>query len=168
MGAFNVLAVIWFMTHIPITLFMDSQIVLPRSAFPDAALQVGDWYVSMTHDPIVRAAPAWARGLVWCELLLQLPFFFVAARAYAKGACPWIRLPSVVYGAHTCTTLMPILMEIWYSPLVPSHRHRCILTGIYLPYVLVPMLIGVVEFISLSNSLSSQNSIKIGSSKKTH
>ena len=25
------------------------------------------------------------RGMVWCELLLQLPFFFVAAWAYAKG-----------------------------------------------------------------------------------
>lgn len=40
-----------------------------------------------------------------------------------------MRLPSVAYGAHTCTTLVPILTEIWHSPAVPTHTQRLLLTG---------------------------------------
>jgi hypothetical protein len=38
-------------------------------------------------------------------------------------------LPSVAYGAHTCTTLVPILTHIYHSPAVPTFSHRLMLTG---------------------------------------
>mmetsp|Transcript_29028 Transcript_29028/g.55700 ORF Transcript_29028/g.55700 Transcript_29028/m.55700 type:complete len:172 (+) Transcript_29028:14-529(+) len=153
--AFSWIASAWFISHIPITLFMDAQIVLPRSMFPVQAWEMCDWYQKSTHDPLVRSSPAWFRGLVWCELLLQLPFFFAATYAYTKSIAQtdydysWIQVPSIAYGAHTCTTLVPILMEMWHSPSVPTIFHRKLLTAIYMPYLLFPMLIGAYEFIRL-------------------
>jgi hypothetical protein len=33
----------------------------------------------------VRDNPIWFVAFVWCELVLQLPFFFIAAYAYFAG-----------------------------------------------------------------------------------
>jgi hypothetical protein len=33
----------------------------------------------------VRDNPIWFVAFVWCELVLQLPFFFIAAYAYLAG-----------------------------------------------------------------------------------
>jgi hypothetical protein len=145
----DLLAVVWFTLHIPITMLVDAQIVLPRASFPTVAVELADWYVHLTKDPFVRATPAFIRSLVWCELLFQLPFFFVAAYAYAKGGCSWIQLPSVVYGAHTSTTLVPILCELWNVPSVPTDRDRLVLTGFYLPYFVIPLFIGCVELLEV-------------------
>lgn len=152
---FRWVATVWFLVHIPITMFIDAQIVLPAYLFPTTAVQLCDWYVGNAFDPLVRAAPAWFRGLVWCEVLLQLPFFCVAAYAYGSSlsihrpCCEWIQLPSVVYGGHTCTTLVPILAELWNSPSVPTSQHRQILTAIYMPYLVFPLIIGCYEYRNL-------------------
>mmetsp|Transcript_34900 Transcript_34900/g.76299 ORF Transcript_34900/g.76299 Transcript_34900/m.76299 type:complete len:163 (+) Transcript_34900:46-534(+) len=151
---FRSIAIVWYALHIPITLLVDAQIVLPRTLFPTFALYLADVYVQRTFDPFVRAAPAFIRALVWCELLLQLPFFIVALYAYAKKL-EWIRIWTVVYGVHTSTTLAPILFELWNVPTIPTDQHRLVLTGIYLPYLLVPLFLGSVELRRVHNTLQS-------------
>eukprot|EP00959_Pyramimonas_sp_CCMP1952_P342503 7175832-Pyramimonas_sp.AAC.2 len=83
----------------------------------------------------------------------------VALYAYAKGGCRWIQLPAVVYGAHTSTTLAPILLELWSVPTIPTDQNRLALTGIYLPYLLIPMFIGCVEFRNVYNALQRNTTI---------
>lgn len=51
----------------------------------------------------------------------------------------WIQVPSIAYGAHTCTTLVPILMEMWHSPSVPTIFHRKLLTGVILRVSYCPL-----------------------------
>ena len=140
--ALRVLFVLYFATHIPITLLVDAQAVLPPAWFPGFARRLVDYHVRTFHDPLMRAPqPGWFRALVACELGLQLPFFFVALRALAArddGA----RDAMLVYGAHVATTMVPILGALATdNSAFPSELARLTLVGIYSPYLLVPLLL---------------------------
>jgi len=76
------------------------------------------------------------------ELLFQLPFFFVGFRAFYERR-NWIRIPGIAYGAHTATTLVPILAEILTHDEFPSEAARWQLFLIYLPYLVIPAMIAV-------------------------
>jgi hypothetical protein len=86
------------------------------------------------------AAPfaPWFKALICAELALQLPFFFAASYAFAKRR-NWIRIPALIYGVHTATSLLPILAELATSPKVPSDAARVQLLALYLPYLLLPL-----------------------------
>jgi hypothetical protein len=137
--AFDYLAVAYFATHIPTTLLIDAQTVLPEAAFPKSALTALDWHVAVNKDPFIGAAsrPPWFRGIVWAELLLQVPLFVLLLVGWARCAA-WVRLPVVIYGAHTATTLVPILAEIAAAPGL-SDGERWKLVAIYIPYLLMPL-----------------------------
>ena len=55
----------------------------------------------------------------------------------------WIRIPGIAYGAHTATTLVPILAEILTHDEFPSEAARWQLFLIYLPYLVIPAMIAV-------------------------
>lgn len=87
----------------------------------------------------MRDAPLWFRSFVWCELLVQLPFFFAAAHAYAFGR-RWVRAPMLMYGAHAATTVVPMLAEFWSHAANPG---RWSLVAMYGTYALVPLLLAL-------------------------
>lgn len=61
----------------------------------------------------------------------------MATYAFARRR-NWIRIPALVYGVHTATTLLPILLEIYESTAVPSPAARAQLLLLYAPYLLLP------------------------------
>jgi len=129
---------LYFATHIPITLLIDAQGV--SSAFhPQACKDLLAWYTKEFGDFLMDSPPQWFRSIVACELLFQLPFFFVAVNGFWHGKNS-MRLPCLVYGAHVATTLVPILDAFAHaSHLTPEQK--AILIGIYFPYLLVPLLL---------------------------
>lgn len=100
---------LYFATHIPITLFIDLQALLPEHVYPQQVgvtngrivfishfysltvlplLQLKDvlrWYSEEFKDPMVVDPPEWFKSFIFCEAFLQLPFFPVAAYAFLKG-----------------------------------------------------------------------------------
>jgi hypothetical protein len=58
--------------------------------FPRFAKDLLQWHIRTNGDFLVRDNPRWFVAFVWCEVLVQLPFFFVAAYAYAAGEC-WVQ-----------------------------------------------------------------------------
>ncbi|KAK9824196.1 hypothetical protein WJX72_008450 [[Myrmecia] bisecta] len=136
----DLLFVIFFVTHIPITLFVDSQAVLPSSWYPSLAKELNTWYLTEYNDPLMGEMPPWFKALVWNEVFIQLPFFFVGAYAFAAGKA-WIRKPAIVYGLTTATTLVPILGEFILSP--KTDFARWTLVAFYIPYLIVPLMIGI-------------------------
>lgn len=138
---FDLLIVIFFLTHIPITIFIDSQAVLPKEWYANRAVIMLDWYLGTYGDPLIKINPPWFRVLVWNELLLQLPFFFIGAYAFTAGK-RWIQQPALVYGVSTATTLLPILGELAFAPADPS-VNRLALILFYVPYLLVPLALAV-------------------------
>ncbi|XP_030296134.1 sigma intracellular receptor 2 [Sparus aurata] len=149
--AIRILEIIFFLyfaSHIPITLFIDLQALLPGHVFPQPLRDLLKWYAAEFKDPMMMDPPHWFKSFIYCEAVLQMPFFPVAAYAFLKGGCKWIRTPAIVYSAHVATTLVPILGHIlFYQFPVGPHpgpqtlQERMLLVSIYAPYLLVPLLL---------------------------
>lgn len=81
---------IFFVLHIPITLLVDCQHLLPSALRPFPHFV--PWYVRASADPVLRGAfgPGrewdWIRLFLQMELWVQLPCFFVGAWGLWNGA----------------------------------------------------------------------------------
>ena len=86
----------------------------------------------------MKDTPPWFLGLAVNEVFLQLPFFFVGAYAFILGKA-WIRMPALIYGVSTATTLVPIFAEFLSQP----GPHQKTLIAFYLPYLILPAAIAI-------------------------
>ncbi|KAI8055728.1 transmembrane protein 6/97, partial [Syncephalis plumigaleata] len=156
----------YFLSHIPASLLIDTQVVLPPSWIPSFLSELRAWYAYTTGDPFMRPdQPAgafdfvWFRGMVVCELCFQLPLMLLAVQIF----CPWTkqasanastaypvrvrnlrrwRVPLLAFGVHTATTLVPILAELYAWPTVNSSTTAdaaALLYSFYVPYLLGPL-----------------------------
>ncbi|XP_021495448.1 sigma intracellular receptor 2 [Meriones unguiculatus] len=142
---------LYFVSHIPITMFIDLQAVLPSELYPKEVSRLLKWYSREFKDPLIQDPPAWFKSFLFCELVFQLPFFPIAAYAFIKGNCRWIRIPAIMYAVHTITTLIPILYTflledfskaVGFKELRPETFHeRLTLIGIYAPYLIIPLIL---------------------------
>ena len=134
----RILYIAYFVTHIPITILIDLQGLFSTS-YPQILSSILDWYIISFKDPLMRETPTWFRSFLLCELCVQLPFFPVAIYGliYQKN---WIRIPLIIYGTHTATTVFPILSEICLSGAL-RQAEKITLSLIYLPYFLIPLLL---------------------------
>ncbi|XP_032136976.1 sigma intracellular receptor 2 [Sapajus apella] len=142
---------LYFLTHIPVTLFLDLQAVLPRELYPVEFRNLLKWYAKEFKDPLLQELPAWFKSFLFCELVFQLPFFPIATYAFLKGSCKWIRTPAIIYSVHTMTTLIPILSTFLFEDFSkasgfkgqgPETLHeRLTLVSVYAPYLLIPFVL---------------------------
>ncbi|NXA50896.1 SGMR2 protein, partial [Nothocercus julius] len=140
---------LYFLSHIPITLMIDLQPLLPAAGiYPESLTELLQWYAVTFRDPMMMQPPEWFKSFIFCEAFLQLPFFPIAAYAFLKGGCKWIRTPAIIYSSHVATTLLAILAHILFHDFSTSEhsgpqtqRERLILLSIYAPYLLIPLLI---------------------------
>ncbi|XP_052073602.1 sigma intracellular receptor 2-like [Mytilus californianus] len=139
----------YFITHIPISIFVDAQVLLPKWIFPTKVVELKAWYCAEFKDTMMIDPPAWFRTFVYCEFIFQFPFFFVAVYAFIKGIknCSWIRTPMIVYSTHVATTTAAICFHIMYNdfskskPKGPKTQiERQALLMFYFPYLLIPLL----------------------------
>uniref|UniRef100_A0A669PCH6 Transmembrane protein 97 n=1 Tax=Phasianus colchicus TaxID=9054 RepID=A0A669PCH6_PHACC len=75
---------LYFVSHVPITLLLDLQALLPAGLHPQQ-VRLLHWYATAFRDPLMLHPPEWFKAFVYCEAFLQLPFFPVAAYAFLKG-----------------------------------------------------------------------------------
>jgi len=158
-GAFELASWAFFASHVPITLLVDAQAVLPRALYEWGPRRVLELYVGWSRDPLMRLpAQAWFRSIICAELALQLPFFGVALLALrgafderspgpARGLSSpaWLRTLAVAYGAHVATTMVPILatfaLHSERGPNAITPGHRAALVAIYCPYLIMPLAV---------------------------
>ncbi|KAK9716828.1 hypothetical protein K7432_006638 [Basidiobolus ranarum] len=144
----------YFISHIIFTILFDVQCIFPREWFPKFAVDLLGQVILMLKDPFLaitvgypQAAPTkvpnmvWFQGMVWVEAFLQLPFFFWYLNAYFTRNVN-IRIPTIIYGSHVATTLVPILAELVFNPYFEQTLEQKIMTaGIYIPYFIIPLLL---------------------------
>ena len=86
----------------------------------------------------------WFQSIVTLELLFQLPFFFVAlyylSDASDKSYPDSFRTACIAYGAHTATTMAPILATLVTNSNA-TMTERMAVTAVYLPYLVFPLWI---------------------------
>ncbi|XP_024420904.1 sigma intracellular receptor 2 [Desmodus rotundus] len=141
----------YFLSHVPITLLFDMQSVLPREFYPIQLRNLLKWYAKEFKDPLLQYPPMWFKSFLFCELVLQLPFFPIATYAFFKGGCKWIRTPAIIYSVHTMTSLIPILSTLLWEDFSktsafkgqgPKTFHeRLALMCVYAPYFLIPLML---------------------------
>lgn len=176
MTAIRVLEIIFFFyfaSHIPITLFIDLQALLPEHVFPQQLRDLLKWYAQEFKDPMVMVPPEWFKSFIYCEAFLQMPFFPIAAYAFLKGGCKWIRTPAIVYSVHVATTLLPILAHILFHqfpkephPGPQTPQERWLLVSIYAPYLLVPLLITFTMLLSSTYNSDTKRGNMTATAKK--
>uniref|UniRef100_A0A3B4B7K6 Transmembrane protein 97 n=1 Tax=Periophthalmus magnuspinnatus TaxID=409849 RepID=A0A3B4B7K6_9GOBI len=164
---------LYFASHVPITLLIDLQALLPARLYPEQLRDVLLWYGSEFKDPMVLDPPLWFKSFIFCEALVQLPFFPVAAYAFLKGGCRWIRTPAIVYSTHTATTLIPILAHILFStfpsepfPGPQTQSERWFLVSVYAPYLLVPVLLLLTMLFSQTYNSTGQSQSSAATKRK--
>jgi hypothetical protein len=83
----DLLVFLYFVSHIPITIFIDSQVLLRNYfQYPKLLTDVCDNYVRDFQDKLVANPPLFFQVFTACELIIQFPFFFFAAYAYYYGS----------------------------------------------------------------------------------
>lgn len=134
----------FFASHIPISLLLDGQIVLPLKWFPQVIQDVRDFYVSTFRDSLIAGPPfhTWFQSLVACELFFQVPYFVLAVNMLLSKRTTmlprWFQSLSIIYGTHAATTLVPIVAStLWDDETTSSEK--LILFGFYLPYFIFPV-----------------------------
>ncbi|EGD78001.1 transmembrane protein 97 [Salpingoeca rosetta] len=130
----------YFGLHIPISLLMDFQAIVPLKYFPSFAQRLGTYYNNEYKDPLMAAdpKPTWFKSFIWCEAGLQLPFFGLALYAMHTGGS-WIRIPGIIYGTHVATTVVAVLAEVLCGEYGLSWKDKAWLASVYLPWLVIPL-----------------------------
>ncbi|ELK01824.1 sigma intracellular receptor 2 [Pteropus alecto] len=142
---------LFFLFHIPITLLLDLQVVLPRELYPFELRNLLKWYAKEFKDPLLQDPPTWFKSFMYCELVFQLPFFPVATYAFFKGGCKWIRTPAIIYSVHVMSLVIPILSTFLFEDFSEANgfkgqgpktfHERLTLISFYAPYFLIPLML---------------------------
>lgn len=157
----------FFASHIVFTLVVDSQAIVPPHWIPSPCRALLAFYVSSFHDPLFQPDPSssssssssashllWFQALVVCELLFQLPFFVLACRTLYQTPPPsssnengpssysdTFRVACIAYGAHTTTSLVPILFTLALGDHTATFHQRSMLLLLYAPYLILPLIL---------------------------
>ena len=137
-GSSRIAFLIFFVSHIPITILIDGQGAF-RSYYPQFLIDVVSWYCDLFGDVLMKDSSnnkndndndslVWFSSMICCEILFQLPFFIVAVKmmmmttthSSASSASSfekkvddvypeWFRMSCIIYGSHVSTTLVPII-----------------------------------------------------------
>jgi hypothetical protein len=144
--------IIFFITHIPITLVIDAQVIFPKTLVPKLCQKLLECYYATFSDNLMKPPydNVFFSSLVLCELVFQLPFFFIATYALLTRNVSgegWFRSACMIYGSHTTTTLVPILGSIIADAATDSSQ-KILLFFFYFPYFIFPLWLTLIAAVS--------------------
>ncbi|KAJ3210371.1 Transmembrane protein 97 [Dinochytrium kinnereticum] len=119
----DLLFLFYFVIHVPITLLIDIQPLSPPTLHPPAIKALMNTYLNISGDFLMATSPTWFLSILWCELLIQFPFFFYAIHGIWTDS-PHMRVASVAYAGHVLTTMVPILVSFAASGELQTERQR--------------------------------------------
>ncbi|KZT59876.1 hypothetical protein CALCODRAFT_515787 [Calocera cornea HHB12733] len=120
----DMLYFVYFTFHIPVTLSMVVQLLLPKEVLPVSIQEFQDWYLAESGDPVLLGGfgrigqPgifAWSTASLYNETFLQFPIFFVALYGLWK-ASPRINVLIAMYAAATANSIVPCIATILALP----------------------------------------------------
>ncbi|CAE7085372.1 unnamed protein product [Rhizoctonia solani] len=158
------LYLVYFAIHIPPTLLMDLQAILPRGSFPRILQQLPQFYLDMSGDPLIAGAMGlhgvptqftWFYTFLVIEELFQLPLFILGIYMLRKNSS-YTSILLTVYGSHVTTTMAPVLATLLATPKTISNviekasdfsslnsSQFAILLSSYIPFLIIPLVMAV-------------------------
>ncbi|CEL62476.1 Transmembrane protein 97 OS=Macaca fascicularis GN=Tmem97 PE=2 SV=2 [Rhizoctonia solani AG-1 IB] len=159
----DLLYFVFFLIHIPATLLMDLQAIIPPGVMPSFFRIIPNFYLSISGDPLIAGAMGlhgsptqftWFRTFIMIEGLFQLPLFFLGLYALKKDS-PYTPIILTLYGAHVTTTVVPVLTTTLATPTTMvdtskavafaslSQPQLAVLMASYIPFLAVPLAMTV-------------------------
>ncbi|EGW30081.1 uncharacterized protein SPAPADRAFT_57543 [Spathaspora passalidarum NRRL Y-27907] len=148
---------IYFISHIPITIFMDSTIIVPKEYQLELSKTLLDFHISANKDILLIHSPTWFKLFGVVELVFQLPLFFyfiyklLVAPVLDSDYFIW----TIVYGFNASFTTFVCMgwIIIEGQDLGLNLQEIANLCAIYSPYLIIPAWL-------LLNSISRLRKIK--------
>ncbi|KAH8833877.1 transmembrane protein 6/97 [Flagelloscypha sp. PMI_526] len=154
----DLLYIIFFAFHLPASLLMDFQYIVPGSWVPEIMKPLPDHYVKQSNDPLVGgllgyfgdtgSSLVWFKTLCFVEMLVQVPIFILGAWGLWKDS-KFIYPVLLAYAGSTATSTLPCVTVIMDMPLtdipaigiyaVTAAQKSLLLYG-YVPFFLIPLL----------------------------
>ncbi|KAJ3877396.1 transmembrane protein 6/97 [Lentinula edodes] len=131
----------------------DFQKFYPKAYVLTSMLQMRQWWIAISADPLFAAAArgddhlhgelVWFGCFAWLELSFQLPVFILGVReVYGILRSRSIYVLILAYGASTATTVLPCIVHFLQEHLNMTSS-RLMLLSSYVPFFLVPLLMAV-------------------------
>ncbi|GEQ66746.1 hypothetical protein JCM33374_g409 [Metschnikowia sp. JCM 33374] len=129
----------YFVLHIPITVLIDSCLVIPREYRHWVQASLVDFHVQQNKDFLLQNPPLWLQVFGAFELFFQLPVFFIAAYKLYAGYRN-IHVILCVYGFNASFTTAVCLAYVVKTAHVYglSTTEKWSLFALYVPYLLIP------------------------------
>ncbi|CAE6474849.1 unnamed protein product [Rhizoctonia solani] len=160
----DLLYLAYFAIHIPPTVLMDLQAVLPRDLFPSVLQQLPQFYLNMSGDPLIAGAMGlhgvttqftWFYTFLVIEELFQLPLFILGIYLLRQNS-PYTPILLTVYGSHVTTTMAPVLATLLATPrAIPgvvqkvndfsslNSSQLSMLLSSYIPFLIIPLVMAI-------------------------
>lgn len=134
----------YFAAHIPITLVMDSTIVVPPRFQLGFQKMLLAFHLRQNKDFLLVELPLWLRISGAFELFVQLPIFVLALYALRRKLV-WIFPVIMVYGFNAFFTTLLCLAYIYTGAETRGllTREMFNLLGLYVPYLVIPFFMMV-------------------------
>lgn len=174
----DLLYFIFFLLHIPATLLLDAQAVIPSWIVPTPLKGLPRLYFDSSADPLMGGPLGfipghehlWFMPFLYVETYFQLPVFFIGASKLWKGTTDVYPL-LLAYGASTTVTLLPCIAVLLATPLTSpetiatgihsvTDSQRFSLLASYLPFFFIPLLLTIDMSLRLSKLLARSEVVK--------
>lgn len=131
----------YFLLHIPITILIDSCLVLPLSSRFALQNTLVEFHILSNKDFLLADPPLWLQVFGGFEILFQLPFFIVGAWALWEQWAP-IYVGITVYGFNAFLTTLVCLAYVQSEGVANGLTSDDVLAlgGLYTPYLVIPLV----------------------------
>ncbi|KAL6451477.1 hypothetical protein SBY92_002819 [Candida maltosa Xu316] len=139
----------YFIIHIPVTILIDSSIVIPPEYQLSITKVILDFHISTNHDILLAHPQTWFKVFGAVEVVFQLPLFFYFVYKLLAGQLDVkYNLWCVIYGFNAAFTTLVCLVWIAVEGkgFGLSDLEILNLCGIYSPYLILPFILLVHSF----------------------
>ncbi|KAK7545272.1 transmembrane protein 6/97 [Phyllosticta citricarpa] len=142
----------YFLVHVVVMFVGDLSPLYPDSIRPQFIDDLRQWYIEKYQDRFFTSPPAWFGTYMYMEALYHVPVSFWSIKALLNDD-PKVPLHLLVYACQTGLTTLTCIAEYLGWPDY-SNEQKLALSGLYVPYLAVSVLMGVDMFARLSKRLS--------------
>ncbi|GMM34529.1 Ema19 protein [Saccharomycopsis crataegensis] len=158
---------LYFLIHIPITVLVDSALVIPPAYRLAIQTKVLNFHISENKDFILLLAPSWLKVAGFVELIFQLPVFFIGIYALWNDIKKFYPL-LMTYGFNASLTTLFCLYDIYIynngsSDLLGftiTQSDRLKLFWVYFPTFLIPLVMFIDLTIRITKMLSNYQELQ--------
>ena len=138
------LITLYHLIHIPVTLLIDSSVIIPKQYHLNLTNILVNLHVSQNKDILLLYPQTWFKTFIFIECIFQLPLFIYFVwkhnkREFDTRYHTW----SLIYGFNASFTTFVCMMHIIFEGSLFGLLELEIvkLVGIYSPYLIIPFII---------------------------